>query len=338
MFHRNKRLKAFTTGCLASLVVFGYPSQLLAQSNFLDDPVQGITSTTQEAPTTAEEINDVMTGLAAGVGIGDLIEPRPMPIREYTAFQSSLWAELYESDYNIELSQITTGEWISNASGTVTTHNENDVPLQMDITMSLEILPDRFSFIDQEDIDLLSSVSARLGIAWTKLTNTSGDETRTLVFWIQKNSDTTPVTNIFPLARVSTQDIDLLEDIIVLMDGDLDDPAYYNIENLDTFGLFSSFKASVRSAVTSAVKAIAVAAVGAVLVALAPAAGAMAIALAVTAVAAYALIEATDAVENIREAREELRNALDDRGWNVDDASGAELLDAAVIEDLIHRR
>jgi len=336
MIQRFKRLRAFTTGCLASAVVFGYPSQLLAQSNFLDDPIQGITSTTQEAPTTVDEINDVMTGLNAGVGIGDLIEPKPDPIREYIAFSSSIWGELFNSDFDVNNSQITTGEWLSQASGNVIIQNEEGTSLPVDVTMSLEILPDRYSFIAQEDIDLLSSVSARLGIAWTRIINISGDETRTLIFWIQKNTETAPVTTIFPLARVSTQDIDLLEDTIILMGGDLDDPAYYNIENFDMLGLFSSFKAKVRSAVAGVVKAVAIAAVGALVVGLAPAAGAMAVALAVTAVAAYALIEATDAVEQIRVAREELRDALDDQGWDVDDASGADLLNAAIIEDLIH--
>lgn len=302
----------------------------------MNDPVQGVTSTTQEAPATTEAVNDVMTGLAAGVGIGDLIEPKPEPLREYVAFQSSIWPELFGSDYDVNSSQITTGEWLSEASGNVVVQNENGISLPADVTMSLEILPDHYSFIDQDDIDLLSSVSARLGIAWTKITNTSGSETRVLVFWIQKNTETTPVTTIFPLARVSTQDIDLLEDTIVLMGGDLDDPTYYNIENIDMLGLFSSFKAKVRSAIAGVVRAVAIAAVGAGVVALAPAAGAMAIAIAVTAVAAYALIEVADGVEQIRVAREELRDALDDRGWNVDNASGADLLEAAIIEDLIH--
>ncbi len=335
MIQRFKRLRAFTTGCLASAVVFGYPSQLLAQSNLMNDPIQGVTSTTQEAPTTVDEINDVMTGLAAGVGIGDLIEPKPDPIREYIAFSSSIWGELFNSDFDVNNSQITTGEWLSQASGNVIIQNEEGVSLPVDVTMSLEILPDRYSFIAQEDIDLLSSVSARLGIAWTKITNISGDETRTLIFWIQRNTDTTPVTSVFPIARVSTQDINLLEDTIILMDGDLDDPAYYNIENFDTFGLLSSFKASVRSAISSCVKAVAIAGIGAVVIALSPAAGAMAVALAVTAVAMYALIEVTDAVDKIGVAREELRNALDDEGWNVDNATGAELLIAAAIEDLV---
>jgi len=334
MFHRTKRLNAFIVGCLASIVVFGYPSQLLAQSNTAGDPIQGITSTTQEAPTTAAQVNDVMTGLAAGASIGDLIEPKPEPLREYIAFSSSIWPELFGSDYDVNNSQITTGEWISEASGNVIVQNEDGISLPVEVTMSLEILPDHYSFISQDDISLLSSVSARFGIAWTTFTNVSDTSTHSLVFWVQTQSGSNPSTTVFPLARVSTEDIDLLTDTGILMEGLLDNPEYYNIENIDNLGLLSSFRSSVRSALVGVAKAVALAGVAAVVaVFLAPTA--LAAVAAVAALAVIALIEAADGVDKIGVAREELRDALSDEGWNADDATGTELLAAAKIEDLV---
>ncbi len=273
MIRRSKRLRAFTTGCLASLVVFGYPSQLLAQSNSMDNPVQGITSTTQEAPATAAEVNDVMTGLSAGVGIGDLIQPKPDPIREHTAFLTSMWDVLLDSDYSAENSYLTTEEWITGPSGTLIATNENGNSVSVDITLSLEVLPEQWSFVDQESIDILTGVSARIGMAWTTMSNTDGAESNILIWWYQWNSPTGIETAIGPIDTTTQEDVDLLAAVVPLMDGFFDDPLNYNIENYDPdiFSIWSRFRNTVLTAVVAGVALTVGAMVAAAIIVTAPA-------------------------------------------------------------------
>ncbi len=258
MFHRYKRLKAFTTGCLASLVVFGYPSQLLAQSNSSANPIQGITSTTQEAPATAQEVNDVMTGLGAGVDIGDLIEPKPDPIREHTAFMSSMWNALLDSDYISGTSSLTTSEWITGPTGTLTATNETGNTLSIDIALSLEVLPEQFSFVDQESLDVLSAASARIGIAWTTMTSIDQVQSNILIWWYQWSDENGTQTAIGPLNTVEQAEIDTWRNVVPLMGDFFDDPLHYNIENYDpaTYGAWSRFRARIAAAVTAVTSTI----------------------------------------------------------------------------------
>jgi len=99
MFHRSKKLSAFITGCLASTVIFGYPSQLLAQTNTHTNPIQGITSPTQSPPANAAEIADAITGINAGLTPIDVGSYSPTPIREHAAFLSSMWNVLFQSEF-----------------------------------------------------------------------------------------------------------------------------------------------------------------------------------------------------------------------------------------------
>ena len=258
MIRRSKRLRAFTTGCLASLVVFGYPSQLLAQSNSSANPIQGITSTTQEAPATAAEVNDVMTGLAAGVGIGDLLQPKPDPTREHTAFMSSMWNVLLDSDYISDTSSLTTSEWITGPTGILTATNETGNTLSIDIALSLEILPEQFSSVDQESLDFLSAASARIGIAWTTMTGIDQVQSNILVWWYQWSDEGGTQTAIGPLDTIDQADIDMWRNVVPLMGDFFDNPLHYNIENYDSsmFGAWSRFRSRVGAAVTTAVSAV----------------------------------------------------------------------------------
>ncbi len=297
MIFRNKKLNAFMTGSLVALVAFGYPSQLLAQSNSMDGPIQGVTSTTQEAPTTAEEINDVMTGLGAGVDIGDLIEPKPDPVREHTAFMSSMWDVLLDSDYVSGTSSLTTGEWITGPTGTVTATNETGNTLSIDIALSLEILPEEFSFIDQASLDALASVSARYGMAWTTMTNTDQVQADILVWWFQWSDTGSTHTALGPLTTVTQDDIVLWNYVVPLMNGFFDDPLNYNIDNYDPaiFSIWSDFRNAVVGVTILGVASIAVATIeGTAATSLAVAAtvagGPVSVAIATTAVVSTAVV------------------------------------------------
>lgn len=259
MFIRSKRVRAFTTGCLVSLVAFGYPSRLLAQGSTIDDPVQGVTSTTQEAPTTPSEFEDVITGIDAGVDAGSLIQPSPDPIREHTAFLSSMWDVLLDSNYIAGTSYLSTGEWITGPTGTVTATNETGNTLTVDIVLSLEILPDQWSSVDQASIDILENVSARIGMAWTTMSNADDTESNILIWWYQWNGQDGAETAIGPVTTFSQEDADLLAAVVPAMDGFFDDPLNYNIDdyNSDILGIWSRFRNAVLTAVVAGVAVVA---------------------------------------------------------------------------------
>tara|TARA_R110002111_G_C5985138_1_gene371453 strand:+ start:524 stop:1534 length:1011 start_codon:yes stop_codon:yes gene_type:complete len=273
MIHRFKKLNAFVTGCLVTTVVFGYPSQLLAQTTTTNDPIQGVTSTTQSPPTTTGEINDAITGVNAGLDPVDAIGYKPYPIREHTAFLTSMWDELFDSAYVVDQSYITTGEWITGPTGVLNAANENGDTLEVDITLSLEVLPEQFSEIDQISLDTLASVSARIGMAWTTMTNDNGVDANILVWWYQWNSPSGVETAIGPIDILAQDDIDLLAAVIPLMDGFFDNPFNYNIDNYnpDILSAWSRFRTAVLTAVVGAVATIVTAAVVAAIVVTAPA-------------------------------------------------------------------
>lgn len=258
MFHRTKRLNAFVVGCLASIVVFGYPSQLLAQAAPTTANIQGITSTTQSTPTTAAQVNDVVTGINAGVNAGSLISPAPDPIREHTAFLSSMWTELLNSNYIANTSYLTTDQWITGPTGTVTATNETGNTLTVDIALSLEILPDQYSFVDQASLDALASVSARMGMAWTTMTNVDQVQSNILVWWYQWTGPNGIETDIAPVTTLSQDNIDLERSIVLLMNDFFSNPLYYNIENYNpaNYSFWSAFRTAMKVAVILAVTAL----------------------------------------------------------------------------------
>jgi len=148
MFHRSKKLSAFITGCLATTVIFGYPSQLLAQTNTLTDPIQGVTSTTQSPPANDAEIADAITGINAGLSPIDVGGFNPNPIREHTAFLVNVWDVLFTSDYHVESSYIQSSEWLTSPTGVIHAVNESGESVDIDVTLSLEILPEEWSSTD----------------------------------------------------------------------------------------------------------------------------------------------------------------------------------------------
>ena len=344
MIFRNKKLNAFMTGSLVALVAFGYPSRLLAQSSSMDDPIQGVTSTYQEAPATSSDIEDAANAINAGLNPFDAISPKPLPEREYTAFLVDIWDALFDSEYQLGSSYINTGEWINTPTGALNGVNESGETVNIDVTLSLEILPDQWDNFDQNTLDLYSSVSARMGIAWTTLENSDGDAVNVYLAWVQWSVSDETQSLIFPLNIASQEELDTYTEIIPLMDGFFDNPLYYNIDDYDpsTLGLLSSFRSSVRNATIGVVGAVA-AGVGAIAGAVTTAALASGATLATIAAAAAApvvvaviLITVAVAVGYyiINSALDDLDSDLTAQGYTTTGASAADLLDLARISDL----
>lgn len=267
MIHRAKQLRAFTTGCLLSAMTLGPSSQLLASTS---DPqeIQAVTSTYQEAPTTPSEFNDVITGIDAGVDASNLITPAPNPIREHTAFLSSMWDTLFDSDYIAGTSYLLTSEWITGPTGMLSATNETGSTLSVDIALSLEILPNQWSFVDQSSLDTLANVSARHGLAWTTMTNADQIYSNIFVLWFQWSDADGEHTLIAPLNTAAQDSINLWRAVVPLMNGWYDDPLNYNIENYDPsiLSIWSDFTSSVRDATISAVATVAGVTIGSALV------------------------------------------------------------------------
>ncbi len=322
----SKKLRAFTTGCLVSLTAFGYPSQLLANS-FQPQEIDGVTSTFQDVPSSESEIDDAHAAIDAGLNPVDALTPKPMPIREYTSFLSDVWSVLFSSSYNTESSSIHTTAWLDGPTGAITAANEHGESVQIEITLSLEILPGIWSEVDQESLNTIENASARMGIAWTELSNTSGDSLNLLVFWTEWIQDGTTTTLIMPINTVSQEEIDLYAEIIPHMDGFFDHPENYNIENYDPsiLGIFSRFRAAVKTAVVAAVATVATAVVTAGVAAVA-AATLPAVAVAVAVVVGVAAVATVAAYAYVEIATEQLRDDLADNGFDVSNATSGQVI------------
>lgn len=231
-------------------------------------PVQGVTSTTQAPPDSPAEFEDAATAIDAGVPASTAIGYEPAPIREHAAFLAGLWSNLLDSEYSSEASYLMTGAWTAMPSSVLTASNEDGHTLAVDVALSLEILPAQFGY-DQETLDLLSSVSARFGVAWTTMTGSQA-EANILVWWFEWTGPEGTSTAIGPLTTIEDEDIDLMRTIVPLMDGFFDDPLNYNIDGTLVFpeGIWSNFRTAIAIAVVVAVVAVlAVTVVGAIVVA-----------------------------------------------------------------------
>lgn len=268
MLFRSKKLSAFMTGCLATTVIFGYPSQLLAQTNTLTDPIQGVTSTTQSPPANEAEIADAITGINAGLNPIDVGGFSPDPIREHTAFLTDMWSALLDSEYIADDSYLTTDEWVTGPTGLVNAVNENGNSVSIDIALSLELLPEEFGY-DQETLGAISDISGRFGVAWTTMSNNQ-EASNILIWWVQWDGPNGISTEIGPLTTIDQENIDLLNDIVPLMNGFFDNPLNYNtLETLvGPLGIWSTFRTAIAIAViVVAVTIIAVTVVGMISVA-----------------------------------------------------------------------
>jgi len=255
MFRRFKKLSAFITGCLASTVIFGYPSQLLAQTNTLTDPIQGVTSTTQSPPSNAAEIADAITGINAGLTPIDVGGFSPDPIREHTAFLSSMWNVLFQSEYSVENSTLISGQWITGPIGALSAVNENNQSVSIDIGLSLEILPEEFGYTPEDLVDL-TEYSARFGIAWTTMSTTEATS-NILIWWIEWDGPDGFTSRVGPLSTVEQSDNDLIRTIVPLMGDFFDNPLNYNIDSDSSpLSLWSTFRERVSSSVINGIGAV----------------------------------------------------------------------------------
>lgn len=334
MYRNVKRFRAFTTGCLLSALTLGPTSQLLANTPEPDE-IQGVTSTYQEAPATPSEFDDVVTGINAGMDAGSLITPAPDPIREHTAFLASMWKVLFDSEYQAGTSYLSTGAWVSGSSGTVVASNENGASATVEVLLSMEILPDIHSAFDSNTRDLMANLSARCGVAWTEMSNTSSAQANLLVWWYQWTPDgsNAPVTAIGPINTVSDEELDLLRFTIPLMGDFFEDPHNYNINNYDPsiLGVWSDFRSAVKSGYRSGAAIVASAlATGAVTVgyAAATATSATAAATVGSAVTAATVTIYTGitvgiviTVMTIEQAKQDLRQRLEDLGFDTSSMS-----------------
>jgi len=343
MFFRSKRLSAFLTGCLMSLVAFAYPSQLLAQTNTLTDPIQGVTSTTQAPPSNDAEIADAIAGINAGLAPIDVGSFGPDPIREHAVFLSDLWNLHFQTGFIYNSSGLTFDSWIPNGTGSLQGYSESGSTFTANILFSLNApLDDRIG-LTNEDLVILESANASFGAAWLEL-STPTASTKIFGIWMEM-TDVENVTQatFVPITTISDEDWDnlsfalpsLLEDIEFIWD-DLMYPA----------GAWSNFKSKMRTAVKTAVAVIAVAAVvvvtGVVASAIAGLAGitmsvlmiaAIRAVVGVTAtsvIAAQQLAEVTD--ENIQALRDQLQEELD----NLPDGIGDNIdLDSMTDEEFL---
>lgn len=337
LFH-SKRFSSFMTGCLAALVIFGYPSQLLAQTNTLTDPIQGVTSTTQSPPSNAAEIADAITGINAGLSPIDVGDFSPDPIREHTKFLSDVWATLLDSNYINGTSYLITDEWISGSpSGSLSAHNENGHSVAIDVALSLEILPSEWG-ADQDTLNQLADNSIRFGIAWTTMSN-QFESAHILVWWAEWMDSEGTSSAIGPLTTLSQDEIDLMLDIVPLMEDFYDDPLNYNFGDdtlLAPAGLWSDFRSAVSNAKNSAIGTIVGTTVAGILtVGLTIAGGATAavVGTVVTATGATMVGIVVGALVVVHLVAEEAYNRLKEKlrnmGWDVDNMSRDQIIELA---------
>ncbi|MBL4591577.1 MAG: hypothetical protein JKY96_06410 [Phycisphaerales bacterium] len=329
MIHRFKRLNAFMTGCLVSTVVFGYPAQLLAQSNMGDDPIQGVTSTTQLPPATTAEMEDAIAGIEAGLSPIDAIGYKSYPIREHTAFLSDLWDVHFQADFVYNTSGLHFDSWIPNGTGSLEGQSETGVAFTADILFSVNApLDDRIGIAD-EDLAILEATDTSFGVAWLEI-STETASTRIFGIWMEQTDvENTTHAAFVPITTISVEDWDNL--LIAL-------PSL--LEDIETFwdtpvhrGAWSSFRNAMKTAAKVAVLAIVVIAIVAVVVVAAPAVaaaagiamgGAMTTAIGATAgVVATSVIVASqfadDTKQNIQDLRDALQDALDNLPYGIGD-------------------
>lgn len=343
---RRKRASAFISGCLASLIVLAYPSQLLAQTNG-NGPVQGVNSVNQQPPATPPELQDAVVSIHAGATNPSVLDPQPHPIREHTAFLVSLWETLLGSAYHRATSHLTAGPWVSGPTGMTTAQNEVGNSVAVDVALSLELLPAEFGY-DQQTLDTLAAVSARFGVAWTTMSgNQSSDHI--LVWWFEWAGPNGVQTDIGPLTTIDHEDIDMIRTIVPLMDGFFDEPLNYNINDILMSPASSSAWSRFRSAVAAATVVLAVAVIvvgtGGLIVVAATAAAALAGAATTGAVGAVAVTAVTATLGTMvvktfdyyaanAQAYNRLVQELQNAGHNLSGMTKAEIL---ALAESLHR-